>query len=337
MSLHFSPRTVTILAIALLMALFALSLMTGSVPLTINEVWGALMGHNCGAASVIVPEMRLPASLTAVLSGMSLAAAGLVMQTLFSNALADPSLLGVTSGASLGVAVALLLLGGSWVWGVASVSGTMLTIAAAFVGACGVIVLITACSHWVRGNVSLLVVGIMLSFVFSALVSLLSFYATDSGVHQFAVWSMGTFTGMSMARLPIMTLLTLVPCAALLLMSRWLNALLLGADYATNLGINVKHARTVLLAITGLLTATITALCGPIAFIGLAVPHMARLLLRTANHERLMPFTMLMGANVALLSLIITALPGEGGTLPLAAITPLLGAPMVMYLLMRRQ
>lgn len=321
----------------LLCLLFPLALLVGSVSLPLGEVWGALFGEASETARFIVRESRLPQAVTAVLAGAALALSGLVMQTLFANPLADPSLLGVNSGASLGAAVALLAFGGSWSLGTAAVSGVLLTVAAAFCGACTVIALLLVCSRWLRGNLALLVAGVMLSFVISALISLLSFYATADGVRSFVVWGLGDFSGVPLSRLPLFAALVLVPAALLLFSARPLNALLLGADYAANLGVRVRPARTWLLLLTGLLTASVTALCGPIAFVGLAVPHIARLLLRTADHRRLLPATLLLGADVALLSLLLSHIPGERGTLPLAAITPLMGAPVVLYILLRRR
>lgn len=324
-------------AFLLLLLLFPLTLFVGSVGLTPAQVLGAFSGSADEAARFIVLESRLPQSLTAVLAGAALAVAGLVMQTLFANPLADPSLLGVNSGASLGAAIALLALGGSWSVGAVAFSGVLLTVAAAFVGACAVIALLLVCSRYLRGNLALLVAGVMLSFLISALISLLSFYATAEGVRSFVVWGLGDFSSVSPDRLPLFAALVLVPAGLLLLAARPLNALLLGTDYAANLGVRVRPVRTRLLLLTGLLTAAVTALCGPISFIGLAVPHAARLLLRSADHRRLLPATLLLGADVALLSLLLTHLPGSRGTLPLAAITPLIGVPVVLYILIRRR
>lgn len=325
------------LPLLLLCLLFPLALLVGSVSLPVSEVCGVFFGDASETARFIVWESRLPQAVTAVLAGAALALSGLVMQTLFSNPLADPSLLGVNSGASLGAAIALLAFGGSWSLGVATLSGVLLTVGAAFVGACAVIVLLLVCSRWLRGNLALLVAGVMLSFAISALISLLSFYATADGVRSFVVWGLGDFSGVPLARLPLFAALVLIPAALLLFSARPLNALLLGTDYATNLGVRVRPVRTRLLLLTGLLTAAVTALCGPIAFVGLAVPHIARLLLRTADHRRLLPATLLLGADVALLSLLLSHIPGERGTLPLAAITPLMGAPVVLYILLRRR
>lgn len=325
------------ISLLLLPVLCLLSLLVGSVHISPAEVWAALMGSSDETVRYIVTESRLPQMCTALLAGAALGVSGLVMQTLFSNPLADPSLLGVNSGASLGAAIALLAFGGSFALGGAALSGVLFTVGAAFVGACAVIALIALCSRWLTSNLSLLVAGVMLSFIISSVISLLSFYATSEGVRSFVVWGLGDFSGVSSSRLWIMSILVIVPVWGVRLCATSMNALLLGADYATNLGVNVKRVRTLLLILTGLLTAVVTALCGPISFIGLAVPHVSRMLLRTADHRKLLPAVFVMGADVALLSLILSHLPGEAGTLPIAAITPLLGAPVVLYILVKRR
>ena len=324
------------LTIPLLALLCVLALLTGSVPLSLADVVQVFMGGGDEMARFVVLESRLPQLVTALLAGAALSVSGLVMQTLFANPLADPALLGVNSGASLGAALALLLLGGSWTMGDTALAGVALTIVAAFVGACGVIALLTMCSHYLRGNLALLVVGVMLNFVLSAVISLLCFYASADGVRGFIVWGMGDFASVPLQRLPLMAVLVLLPTTLVLVCNRSLNALLLGTDYAANLGISVQRVRTWLLVLTGLLTATTTALCGPISFIGLAVPHLARMVCRTANHGQLVPHTWVLGAGVAVLSLILSHLPGERGVLPLAAITPFMGVPVVIYILLRR-
>lgn len=325
------------ISLLLLPVLCLLSLLVGSVHISPAEVWAALMGSSDETVRYIVTESRLPQMCTALLAGAALGVSGLVMQTLFSNPLADPSLLGVNSGASLGAAIALLAFGGSFALGGAALSGVLFTVGAAFVSACAVIALIALCSRWLTSNLSLLVAGVMLSFIISSVISLLSFYATSEGVRSFVVWGLGDFSGVSSSRLWLMSILVIVPVCGVRLCATSMNALLLGADYATNLGVNVKRVRTLLLILTGLLTAVVTALCGPISFIGLAVPHVSRMLLRTADHRKLLPAVFVMGADVALLSLILSHLPGEAGTLPIAAITPLLGAPVVLYILVKRR
>ena len=231
----------------------------------------------------------------------------------------------------------MLLLGGTFTAGELTLSGFLLTVVAAFIGAAVVIVLLLIFSRRMPGTLTLLIAGVMISFITSSLISLLSFYATAQGVQSFMIWGLGNFSGVTLERLPLFATVILLTLAATIFMAKPLNALLLGDNYAQNLGTNVVGSRTIVLLLTGLLTAVVTALCGPISFIGLAVPHAARLTLRTSDHHRLLPATMIWGANVALLCNVVSLLPGDRGTLPLNTLTPLLGVPMVFYLLMRRR
>jgi len=327
-----------LLSLLALLALMAANLLWGSVDIAPAEVGRALFGSTPpdDTAAFIVRESRLPQMLTALLSGAALGVAGLLMQTLFANPLADPSILGVNAGAGLGVALVMLLSGssvaaGSFVW-----SGYLLVVAAAFAGALAIILLLLLFSTLLRGKLMLLITGVMMSYMASAFISLLSYRATEQGVRSYILWGMGDFTGVTLDRLPAYAL-TLGPCLlATLLLAKPLNALLLGENYAANLGVRVRRTRTLLLCLTGLFTATVTALCGPISFIGLAVPHGARLLFRTANHRTLLPATILWGANIALCCNLLSGLPADGGTLPLNALTPLIGAPVVLYILLRK-
>ena len=327
------------LPIFLLLLLALANLFFGSVSVPVEGVFRALSGSapDGDVAAFIVLQSRLPQMLTALLSGCALAVSGLVMQTVFTNPLADPSILGVSSGAGLGAAIAMLLLGGSWTAGSFILSGYLLTVLAAFVGAMLVIFLLLFCSALLRDNLQLLVAGVMISFATSSIVSLLSFFSTAEGVRSYVIWGLGDFSGVTLQRLPVFSVIILFCLLTVCLMSKPLNALLLGHDYAYNLGIRVGQVRTLLLFLTGLLTATVTALCGPIAFLGLAVPHIARLTLHTANHRLLLPMTLIWGGNIALFCNLLAHLPGEKGILPLNAITPLLGVPVVLYLLFRRR
>ena len=326
------------LSFILLLILLPTSLLVGSVALSPSEVMGALFAPSTASESalLIIYESRLPQLLTALLAGTALSVSGLVMQTLFSNPLADPSLLGVNSGASLGTALVLLIPGVSAYAIGTSWSGLMLTVLAAFVGACGVIALLVVLSQYLHGNLALLVAGVMLSFCISSVIALLNFYATADGVRSFIIWGLGNFSGVPLSRMPLFALLVCIPLLLIFRKILPLNALLLGPDYAANLGFHIRNERTQLLIYTGLLTASVTALCGPIAFIGLAVPHLARLMLHSADHRQLLPTTTVCGMNVALFSLILTHLPGERGTLPLGAITPLIGVPVVLFILLKR-
>lgn len=285
-----------------------------------------LVGSTMECDSFIILSLRLPAALTAFLAGAVLAGGGLVMQTLFRNPLADPSILGVSAGAGLGAAIALLIFG-----------SLALATGMAFGGALAVIALLTAASKWVRGDAGLLIVGVMLSFLVGSLTSLLSFFATAEGVRSYVIWGMGDFSGVTGERL----ILYIIATVGMLLLTpfavRPLDALLLGPDYARSLGIDPRRWRTLLLVAVGWLTAVTTALCGPIAFIGLAVPHVARRITGTARHGVLLPTTLLLGSTTALACLLLTRLPAAFGLthsiLPLGALTPLFGAPIVIKLI----
>lgn len=325
-----------IIGTSLVVLLFALCLVTGSIRIPVADVLRILCGDVEGIKAswrYIVLESRLPQAITALLCGGALAVSGLMLQTAFRNALADPSIFGISSGAGLGVALVMLLLGGSIGAGSVSLSGYVAIILAAFVGAMAVMAIIFFFSTVVRSNVMLLIIGIMIGYVSSSAISLLQFFATDEGVKSYMVWGMGTFGGVSMGHMPIFATFTLLGIIASLLLIKPLNALLLGDRYAENLGVSVYKVRNMLLVVTGLLTAITTAFCGPISFIGLAVPHMARLLLHTDNHRVLMPATILCGSVVALLCNIVCFLPGESGVIPLGAVTPLMGAPVIIYVI----
>ena len=285
----------------------------------------------------IIMESRLPQALTALLTGAALSACGLLLQTAFRNPLAGPGIFGISSGAGLGVALVMLLLGGSVTTAAFSVSGFLAILLAAFVGAMLITLLLFLFSSMVRSSILLLIIGIMVGYVANSIISILNFYATEEGVKSYLVWGLGNFGGVSMAQMPLFASIVLLGLLAALLMMKPLNALLLGEQYAENLGINVQRTRNFLLIITGLLMAITTAFCGPIAFIGLAVPHIARLLLNTDNHLSLLPATMLTGAAVALLCNLLCILPGELGILPLNAVTPLLGAPIIIYVIMKNK
>jgi iron complex transport system permease protein len=231
----------------------------------------------------------------------------------------------------------MLLLGGSLSVGSVSVSGFVAVLLAAFVGAMSVMALIFFFSSVVRNNVMLLIIGIMIGYISNSAISLLNFFATDEGVKSYMVWGMGSFAGVSLKHMPVFALITTVGLLGSLLLMKPLNALMLGDRYAENLGVNIVRVRNWLLLVTGLLTAITTAFCGPVAFIGLAVPHIARLLLTTDNHRLLMPATMLCGAVVALLCNFICFLPGESGVIPLNAVTPIVGAPVIIYVIIRER
>ncbi len=320
----------------LLMALIALNLFGGSVSLPAHEVLAALIGDG-GSDTVrfIVVESRLPQAITATLCGAALAVSGLMLQTVFQNPLADPSILGVNSGASLGVAIVMLTLGGSvMTWG-GTLSGFMLIVLAAFIGALAIIALLLLFARYLKNNLTLLIVGIMISYVTSSAISLLNYFATEQGVHSYVMWGLGNFGGVSMRSMPFFATAMVVCIALSITLIKPLNALLLGERYAQNLGTNIGRTRMVLLVVTGLVSAIVTAFCGPISVIGLAVPHMARMMGQTANHRTLMPLTLLSGACLGLLCNWLCTLPPDGTLIPLNVITPLFGVPVILHVLVR--
>ena len=322
----------------LVFVLMVVNILVGSIHIPAKDVLSILLGNADGIKPswvYIVLQSRLPQAVTAVLAGGALAASGLMLQTAFRNPLADPGIFGISSGAGLGVALVMLLLGGSFTAGSVTVSGFVAVLFAAFLGAMAVMLVIFFFSGLVRSSVMLLIVGIMIGYVSSSAVTLLNFFASDEGVKSFMVWGMGSFGGVSLRMLPAFATVTLLALFCALLLIKPLNALMLGERYAENLGVNVVRVRNWLLIVTGLLTAVVTAFCGPIAFIGLAVPHVARMLLTTDNHRTLLPATILMGSVTALLCNLFCVIPGEGGVIPLNAVTPLLGAPVIIYVILK--
>ncbi len=318
---------------ALCLLLFLVSLFHGSVDIPVEDVVNALRGEETDTARYIVVFSRLPQAITAFLAGGALAASGLLLQTAFRNPLAAPDIFGVTSGASL--AVALLTLAPGLV--ASGVVGYLSTVTVAFIGAMAVTALIWFLSRRVRSSVMLIIVGMMVGYLCSSVITLLSSVATDEGVHGFVVWGMGDFSSVGMDDMWLFAPLTIVATLSTLLLVKPLNALLLGPRYAESMGVNVRKARNLLLLLTGILTAVVTAFCGPIAFVALAVPHVARLFTGTTDHRSLLPTTIVMGSMIALLCNVITTLPSNGTVLPLNAVTSLIGAPVILYVLLTRK
>lgn len=320
--------------------LFMAGLMTGSVSIPCSAVWRVLIGEDEGVSEswrFIILESRLPQMVTAMLSGACLATAGLMMQTVFRNPLAGPDVFGINGGAGLGVALVMFLAGGSVTLGTLGVTGNVAILAAAFAGAMAVMAIILFSSTLVRDGVMLLVIGIMVGYLSSSVVTLLNYSATEQGIRSFMLWGMGSLDGVTPSLLPLYVTITLAALVLSLLMVKPLNLLSLGDNYARNLGLNTRRARNYALLLTGLLTAVVTAYCGPIAFIGLAVPHIARLLTVTDDMRRLLPITMLTGAVVTMACHLLCFVPGEAGMLPLNAVTPLIGAPVIIYVIIRKR
>ncbi len=329
---------------------FALGILT-VVLLVFNLIWGSVsipwpvffhffsnqLADNEVVWKHIILESRIPQMLTAILAGASLSIAGLQMQTLFRNPLAGPSILGISSGASLGVALITLSSGisGSFIHQfLLSEIGVHL---AAFVGAFAVLLIVLMAAKKVKNNASLLIIGIMVGYGVSSIIGLLNFVGQQGEVHAFVIWGLGSFSAVQNNQLPLFSALVIPALALSALLMKPMNAMLLGESYAQNLGLNIKQIRWQLILLSGFLTAIITAYTGPIAFIGLATPHLARLLFKSADHKILIPATLLLGTVIALSCNLIARLPFFQEVLPINVITSLFGAPLVVYLIVKRK
>ncbi|RUQ37033.1 MAG: iron ABC transporter permease [Candidatus Competibacteraceae bacterium] len=326
------------LALALVGA-FLLSLALGSVRIPLTEVIAVLSGGEATKPSwsYIILAFRLPKALTAILAGAALAVSGLQMQTLFRNPLADPSILGINAGASLGVALVVLATGAATGFlSNVGLLGDLSLIASAIAGASLVTGLVIVAARWLRHAMTLLILGLMLSYATSAVVSILIYFSVPEQIQAYIAWTFGSFGGVTGRQL---TILAPVIGAGLLLaglLAKPLNALLLGEAYARSMGVHVQRVRFWLITGTSVLAGTVTAFCGPIAFLGVAIPHLCRALLCTSDHRLLVPATLLMGGLVALLADLIASVPGSRVLLPLNAVTALLGAPIVVWIVLRR-
>ncbi len=318
-----------------------LNLAVGSVSIPLDAVFGILMGADCDNEvwTNIVLHTRLPQSLTAIACGSGLAVAGLMLQTVFHNPLAGPSVLGISSAASLGVAF-LVLMSGSIGWHIVSSFGffgnTALTLSAV-IGALSAMALIVFLSQRVHGNVTLLIVGVMIGYIASAIIGVLKYFSSEEDVRAYVVWGLGSFARVTGGQVWVFLGLVLAVLPFGMLLAKSLNMLLLGEQYANNLGLNISHARTQIIIVAGMLTAIVTAYCGPIMFLGLAVPHICRGIFRTADHRILLPGTLLCGASLALICNLIARLPGMEGALPVNSVTSLIGAPIALWILLKRK
>ena len=325
-----------LLLLLLVLVLFVLNIFFGSVHIAPADILHALLQGDPQADSIsyIVVGSRLPNAITATLAGAGLATSGLLLQTSFHNPLAGPSILGISSGANLGVAIIMLAFGGSITAGLYTWGGYLAVVAAAFAGSLLIMGLLLLFSSILKDNLMLLITGIMMGYITSSVISLLNFLASVENIQSFLLWGMGNFNSVSLQQMPIFASLCVVGLVLALLLIKPLNAILLGDNYAINLGVNLRRTRNLLLLATGLLTAVITAYCGPVAFLGLATPHVAFLLLGTSNHRHLLPTTMLTGALLALLCNLLCTLPPVT-VIPLNAVTPILGAPVILYIIIK--
>jgi len=324
--------------VILVLLLFLTNLFYGTVSIPASAVVDSLLGKELEKSvwATIVLQSRLPQTITALLVGSALAVCGLMLQTLFRNPLAGPSILGISDGANLGVALVMLYSGGIMNFG-GERSHHLSVIFAAFLGASLVLLLMLYFSSKLKSNIMVLIIGIMISYLASSGISILNSYASADNVRTYVMWGMGSFSGVPMTQMLLFSSGILLGLLLAVLLIKPLNALLLGENYAMNLGIRVVRTRAAILLTTGFLTALVTAFCGPVTFIGLIVPHIARMFIRTSNQKWLLPATLLLGGLIALLCNLLTTVPFGKGILPLNAVTPLIGAPMVIYVILKNK
>ena len=330
-----------LLIMASIFLFFFLNLVLGSVSIPLRAVWNILWGT--GNESVIwqniIWKSRVPQALTALVAGAGLSVSGLQMQTVVRNPLAGPSVLGISSGASMGVAFVVLLsgsLGGVALSKLGFMGEIALTIAA-IAGSLSIMALIVFVSQKVRGNVTLLIIGVMIGYIANAVIGVLKFFSVEEDIRAYVIWGLGSFARVSGDQMTLFICIMVVLLPLSFLLVKTLNLLLLGDAYARNLGLNIKRARLLVITCSGVLVAIVTAYCGPIIFLGLAVPHLCRGMFRTSDHRILMPASLLAGASLALVCNLIARMPGFEGALPVNSVTALVGAPVVMSVLFNKR
>ena len=320
---------------------FLLNLLLGSVHIPFRSVWNILWGNTDESIiwQNIIWKSRFPQALTALVAGAGLSISGLQMQTGFRNPLAGPSVLGISSGASMGVAFVVLFSGS--IGGVAlshlGLFGEVALSIAAVAGSLSVMALIVFASHKVKGNVTLLIIGVMIGYLANAIIGILKFFSVEEDIKTYVIWGLGSFSRVSGNQMMLFVTIMAILIPLSFLLVKTLNLLMLGEGYARNLGLNIKRARVLVITCSGVLTAIVTAYCGPIIFLGLAVPHLCRAVFQTSDHRLLMPACLVMGASLALACNLIARMPGFEGALPVNSVTALIGAPVVASVLFRKR
>jgi iron complex transport system permease protein len=320
--------------------LFILNLFVGSVSIPFSDLFNVLLGKELNpTVATIVFEYRFPQAVTALFAGAALSVAGLLMQTLFRNPLADPSMLGISSGAGLGVAITILFTGilGNTALSTMGIWSNLGISIAAFAGATLVLMLILSFSSRVKNMTTLIIIGLMISYLAGSLTDIMKFFSMKEDIHAFVIWGMGSFSAVGSSKLMFFSISIALGLFASLFMSKNLNIILLGDFYAENLGLNIRRNSLFIIFISGYLTAIVTAYCGPIAFLGLAIPHLARFIFKTSDHKILIPTVMLIGMIISLLCNLIARMPGFEGNLPINAVTAFIGAPIVIWVILRKR
>lgn len=331
------PTLAFALILLSILMFFLLNLALGTISIPVRSIWNILWntGEESEIWQNIIWKSRLPQTLTALIAGAGLSISGLQMQTVFRNPLAGPSELGISSGASLGVALVILLSGNIAGTALSSLGlfGEVAISFAAITGALAVMAIIIAISQRVRGNVILLIMGVMIGYIATAIIGVLKFFSNDEDVRAYVIWGLGSFAKVSGDQVYtfVCIMLALIPISFLLI--KTLNLMLLGEGYARNLGLNIKRSRLYVITCSCVITAIVTAYCGPIVFLGLAVPHLCRTLFVSSDHRILMPAVTLTGASLALFCNLVARMPGFEGALPINSVTALIGAPIVISVL----
>lgn len=336
-------RTLSLILVLLvaIVVMVIVNLFIGSVKIPVADICRILLGDSSESEiwQNIIWKSRLPQVLTAIMAGAGLAVSGLQMQTVFRNPLAGPSVLGISNGSALGVAFVVLLsgkLGGVALSRLGYLGDAAMSVAA-IVGALAVMLLIVWVAQRVAGNVTLLIIGVMIGYLANAIIGVLKFLAPDEDVKSFVVWGLGSFSRVSGDEMVLFVILMCVLIPLSFLLVKPMNMMLLGDRYASNLGLDIRRARMLIIVSSGVLVAIVTAYCGPIMFIGMAVPHLARAIFRSSDHRMLMPATALCGALLALVCNFIARMPGFEGALPVNSATALVGAPVIAAVLFRKK
>jgi iron complex transport system permease protein len=320
----------------LVLVLFFADILIGSVSISLNEIIQVFTGQlpTDTPQSIIILQSRLPKALTAILAGCALPVAGLLMQTFFRNPVAGPDILGVSAGSSLLVALVMLTVG---TWFSMDVFSNVGIILAAIVGAMLVLFIILGVAARVRDSVTLLIFGLMFGMAISAVVGVLQYYSSQGALKLFIMWTFGSLSGVTWSQLYILAVIVIIGLLLAVTQIKALNLLLLGEQYATSLGLNIRKSKIFIILTTGLLTGAITAFCGPIAFIGIAVPHLARMIFKVNSHAIILPASVLLGICILLICDIVAQTPGNDGVLPINAITAFMGAPFIIYIIWKNQ
>ena len=320
----------------LVLVLFFADIFIGSVSISLNEIIQVFTGQlsKDTPQSIIILQSRLPKALTAILVGCALPVAGLLMQTFFRNPVAGPDILGVSAGSSLLVALVMLTVG---TWFSMDVFSNVGIILAAIVGAMLVLFIILGVAARVRDSVTLLIFGLMFGMAISAVVGVLQYYSSQGALKLFIMWTFGSLSGVTWSQLYILAVIVIIGLLLAVTQIKALNLLLLGEQYATSLGLNIRKSKIFIILTTGLLTGAISAFCGPIAFIGIAVPHLARMIFKVNSHAIILPASVLLGICILLICDIIAQTPGNDGVLPINAITAFMGAPFIIYIIWKNQ